>query len=292
MRRNPSSLVSSNDQFKDLLMFDDNYRDAVTTVYDGLDLDLAQFISTDLKGPGSSINGITANVDLSGRIIIKINNPTNGMEYFHFSLFTQNNRYGGLHLTCPDGTQKGKKIYLTNAEVLICCGKDSKYIISNLINTLTYYFKYGIRRNGGELPDFVLKFINCCLSKSAEAKKHIIDLLEKLKAKFEIYIPFKCSKNQPNHCNTYHPYRPRHGGSTKLVIYLVKIEKLRELNKKLRKNKTKNKNKIEKNNKRIDEFKEKLKKEKAKAKEKLKKEKAKLKKLKVKKVHITKKIKK
>ena len=63
------------------------------------------------------------------------------------------------------------------------------------------------------------------------------------------------------------------GGSTKSVLYLVKIEKLRELNKKLRKNKTKNKNKIEKNNKQIDELKIKIKKEKAK--EKLKKQKEK-----------------
>jgi len=101
--------------------------------------------------------------------------------------------------------------------------------------------------------------------------------------------------------------RGRGGGSTKSVLYLVKIEKLRELNKKLRKNKTKNKNKIEKNNKQIDELKIKIKKEKAMAKEKLKKEKAmakeklkkekakakeKLKKQKAKKVHITKKIKK
>jgi hypothetical protein len=38
------------------------------------------------------------------------------------------------------------------------------------------------------------------------------------------------------------------------VVYLVKIEKIRELNKKLRKNK------IKKNNKLIDELKEKLKK--------------------------------
>ena len=65
----------------------------------------------------------------------------------------------------------------------------------------------------------------------------------------------------------------RLGGSTKIVIYLVKIEKLRELNKKLRKNKTKNKNKIEKNNKQIDELKIKIKKQKQK--EKLKKQKLK-----------------
>jgi hypothetical protein len=95
------------------------------------------------------------------------------------------------------------------------------------------------------------------------------------------------------------------GGSTKIVIYLVKIEKLRELNKKLRKNKTKNKNKIEKNNKQIDELKIKIKKQKQKEKlkkqklkeiehDKLKKQKEKLKKQKskAKKVHITKKSKK
>ena len=61
------------------------------------------------------------------------------------------------------------------------------------------------------------------------------------------------------------------GGSTKIVLYLVKIEKIRELNKKLRKNKTKNKSKIEKNNKLIDELKLKIKKQKEK--EKLKKQK-------------------
>ena len=78
--------------------------------------------------------------------------------------------------------------------------------------------------------------------------------------------------------------RKRGGGSTKVLLYLAKIEKLRELNKKLRKNKTKNKNKIEKNNKEIDELKikikkekekEKIKKEKQKEKEKIKKEKQK-----------------
>ena len=70
--------------------------------------------------------------------------------------------------------------------------------------------------------------------------------------------------------------RERDGGtgtSIKSVLYLVKIEKLRELNKELRKNKTKNKKKIEKNNKQIDEFKIKIKKEKEK--EKLKKQKEK-----------------
>lgn len=67
--------------------------------------------------------------------------------------------------------------------------------------------------------------------------------------------------------------RPYGGGSTKIVLYLVKIEKIRELNKKLRKNKTKNKSKIEKNNKLIDELKSKIKKQKEK--EKLKKQKEK-----------------
>tara|TARA_Y100000389_G_scaffold194532_1_gene224679 strand:- start:222 stop:1811 length:1590 start_codon:yes stop_codon:yes gene_type:complete len=85
------------------------------------------------------------------------------------------------------------------------------------------------------------------------------------------------------------------GGSTKIVVYLVKIEKIKELNKKLKKNKTKNKNKIEKNNKQIDELKIKIKKQKEKEKlkkqkekklekEKLKKQKEKLKKQKEKKI--------
>ena len=65
------------------------------------------------------------------------------------------------------------------------------------------------------------------------------------------------------------------GGSTKVVVYSDKIKKLTELNKKLRKNKIKNKNKIEKNNKQINELKDKIKKEKQKEKEKIKKEKEK-----------------
>jgi hypothetical protein len=72
--------------------------------------------------------------------------------------------------------------------------------------------------------------------------------------------------------------RKHDGGSTKVLLYLAKIEKLRELNKKLRKNKTKNKNKIEKNNKEIDELKIKIKKEKEKIKKEKQKEKEKIKK--------------
>lgn len=68
------------------------------------------------------------------------------------------------------------------------------------------------------------------------------------------------------------------GGSTKLIIYIFKIEKLRELNKKLRKNKTKNKSKIEINNKLINELKIKIKKEKQKEKQKKKLQKEKQKK--------------
>ena len=64
---------------------------------------------------------------------------------------------------------------------------------------------------------------------------------------------------------------PGGGGSTKVVVYYDKIKKLTELNKKLRKNKIKNKNKIEKNNKQINELKDKIKKEKQKEKEKIKK---------------------
>ena len=293
LRRHTSAVTSHVDQYKNLLMFDDNNQDAVATIYDALDLQIAQFIRTDLNDSG--IPGITANVEQPGRIIITISDPLTRVEYFHFSLFTKDNRYGGLHLTCPDSSPKGKKIYIANAQVLICCGRDNKYIITNLIDTLIHYFSYGTRQGGLPLPWYVHDFIVCCLSKSPDAstaRRVIVDSLRELKNKFMNYEPYDCSKNY----DLSHPYRCRGGGSTKLVIYLVKIEKIRELNKKLRKNKTKYKNKIQKNNKQIDELKIKIKKEKAMAKEKLKKEKAKakekLKKQKAKKVHITKKIKK
>jgi|TARA_B110000114_G_scaffold178247_1_gene211029 hypothetical protein len=79
------------------------------------------------------------------------------------------------------------------------------------------------------------------------------------------------------HKDNQRVYNETHGGggSTKVVVYSDKIKKLTELNKKLRKNKIKNKNKIEKNNKQINELKDKIKKEKQKEKEKIKKEKEK-----------------
>ena len=83
--------------------------------------------------------------------------------------------------------------------------------------------------------------------------------------------------------------RKHDGGSTKVLLYLTKIEKLRELNKKLRKNKTKNKNKIEKNNKEIDELKIKIKKEKEKIKKEKQKEIEKIKKKKQKEIEKIKK---
>ena len=299
IRRNYSTSTASGDQFRDLLMHGQNDADAIATSYELLDRDLYEFIRDNLIR--SSIPGITANIDVRGRIIIRLNSyTTRGLEYFHFSLFTQNNRYGGLHLTCPDsGIPGGRKIYVQNKEILDCCGKDRKYLITNLIETLLYYFEHGRRRNGGPLPQFVREFIACCLSKSPDAQQEIKTMLREFKYRFEDYIELQdCSADchRRPHPSGYHPFR--RGGSTKLVIYLVKIEKIRELNKKLRKNKTKNKTKIQKNNKKIDELKNKIKKQKEKAKEKLKKEKAKAKeklkkeKAKVKKVHITKKIKK
>ena len=210
IRRHTSTITSNEDQYDDLLTFDNNNQDAIATVYDALDLQMAQFISTDLNN--SRISGITANVEQSGRIIIKISNPITHDEFFHFSLFTKNNRYGGLHLTCPDKSPKGKKIYIANIQVLISCGKeDSKYIITNLIDTLIYYFSYKTRQDGVSLPRYVSEFINCCLpSARAHELTHLIDTLSELKTKFMKYTPYKCSKND----NRFHHKK-------KIIVFIL-----------------------------------------------------------------------
>ena len=83
----------------------------------------------------------------------------------------------------------------------------------------------------------------------------------KTASKEAILLAEQESKKRKQMENTERDYRAMKrrfdimGGSTKLVIYLVKIEKIKKLNKKLRKNKNKNKSKIEKNNKLIDELK-------------------------------------
>jgi hypothetical protein len=135
------------------MLYDKNYTDAVATLYDLLDYQLAEFI--------------------------------------HFSLFTT------------------KKRYVTNEEAIICCTKDSKYLISNLIDTLSYYFTKEKHQNGDRLPDFVIDFINYCLNKFPHESKdkvhsNIVKMLEKIKERFETYVPFctsissNCSSNSKN----------------------------------------------------------------------------------------------
>ena len=301
--RTRSTALTRRDQNDDLNTMDRDLQSAIVSTYVDLDKVLAEFAETNLV----NLPGVRTVVDKLGRIIIKLyhNDATYSTEFFHFSLFTKNNRYGGLHITCP---HNGAKLYLPNDEVLVSCGYGSKYLFSNLFDTLIRYFDEQHHSSGVPLSGNIRNFVTGSYRGNNEYRREIIDLLEQIKIKFENFEPLL------NYCDAksksdrkHHPYRHGHGGSTKLVIYLVKIEKIRELNKKLRKNKTKYKNKIQKNNKQIDELKIKIKKEKAMAKEKLKKEKAmakeklkkekakakeKLKKQKAKKVHITKKIKK
>ena len=310
MRKTRSTALTRNDQDADLNTMDRDLQSAIVSTYVDLDKVLAEFAEAELV----NLPGVTIVVDQLGRIIIKLyhNDGTYSTEFFHFSLFTKNNRYGGLHITCP---YNGAKLYLPNDEVLFSCGHGSKYLFSNLFDTLIRYFNDQHHSSGEPLSRNISEFVTCSHRGNDKYREEIIELLKKIKIKFENFEPLlKYCEAKSKSERRSHPYRHGHGGSTKLVIYLVKIEKIRELNKKLRKNKTKYKNKIQKNNKQIDELKikikkekakakeklkkekakakEKLKKEKAKAKEKIKKEKAKLKKLKVKKVHITKKIKK
>ena len=311
LSRHNSTQFSCRDQNMDLAsigMTDYDLQTAIVTTWKQLDIDLAEFGAYIRNIPG--IQQVT---DQNGRVIIKLINVSDNTEYFHLSLFTKNDRYGGLHLTCyPD-----KKLYLTNEEVLFCCGMEEKYIILNLFKTLIYYLEHQKRWDNSELSDMIKNFMFCCHKDSDSKKKDIIRLLKLLHTEYNNFTPLTrycttLARKTVNRDRDRDRDREREGererdkdergrdrlggsgGSTKVVLYLIKIEKLRELNKKLRKNKTKYKNKIQKNNKQIDELKIKIKKEKAKAKEKLKKEKAKkkLKKVKVKKVHISKKIKK
>tara|TARA_B110001450_G_scaffold119431_1_gene112589 strand:+ start:117 stop:1091 length:975 start_codon:yes stop_codon:yes gene_type:complete len=230
-------------------------------------------------------------------------------QIMHISLFPDG--VGGVHTTIPEsrsaaGSSPPIRLYLTNEHILTCLGHGKKYYtLLNYLKTWAHYFnkEQPITRPTEPLDHKIQDFINKCLARRLyphvpeayeptreEKKKQLVNLLEALHNSVQELCEIDTDSN-----------KRRRGGSTKVVLYLIKIEKLRELNKKLRKNKTKYKNKIQKNNKQIDELKikikkekikEKLKKEKAKAKEKLKKQKAKLKKQKVKKVHITKKIKK
>ena len=120
--------------------------------------------------------------------------------------------------------------------------------------------------------------INCILDKFPHrdvAKREICESLNILIRESNFKPLFDSFRSRERDLDERGRYA--NGGSTKSVMYLVKIDKLKQKNKLLKKDKIKNKNKIEKNNKLIQELKAKAKKEKAKAKAKAKKEKAKTK---------------
>ena len=192
-------------------------------------------------------------------------------EFFHLSLFI-GNRYGGLHVTCP-GTKT--RLYVTHEDFLSNCHmfNVSKTILTKLFNTLKRYFETENHKSGNPIKGPLKNFVDCVFDRfryittREEAKNQIVERLNTLISNikgFESFLQNYCSKL-------------KNGGSTKTVMYLVKIDKLKQKNKLLKKDKIKNKNKIEKNNKLINELKAKAKKEKAKAKAKAKKEKAKAK---------------
>ena len=305
--------------------YDDDERLAVQMLYKDLESDLTKLkerISDGRHRPGIEMK-ITPDriivefyyIPTADDAILRYRLPGGDpmkRQIMHISFFP--NREGGLHTTIPSSGRAGRpefveemRLYLSNEHILTCLGHGKKYYtLLNYLKTWAHYFdkEKPITRPTELLDHDIQAFINRCLARrlyperdeayepTREHKKtQLADLLKALHG----------SVQELCHIDTYsnpdlNKRRRGVGGSTKVVLYLIKIEKLRELNKKLRKNKTKNKNKIQKNNKQIDELKIKIKKEKANVKEKLKKEKAKakekLKKLKVKKVHITKKIKK
>lgn len=273
--------------------------------YDEFDYFAAQFASeinysmTDFTRGRNKGGTVVWNVKQGRRIIITFNYP-DGMEIFHISSFTRNGQYRGLHIAwdAPGwsyATNGKGYIYITHEWIFDHLGEGyrgsgSLSLLPEILNIIIGYFTYNERASQpGEAitNERVLHFLNKCKTKggrecSASAQKKNTNMIISLLVQTNESI------------RGWEPYTPGMvpGGSTKVVVYSCKIQKLRALNKKLRKHKTKNKTKIEKNNKKIDKLKIKIKKEKAKAKEKLKKQKEKLKKQKTKKVHITKKIKK
>ena len=213
-------------------------------------------------------------------------------ELFHLSLFYDSIEFRGLHLTSANNSSI--KLYLSDADVLDYADKYKddedeavKKLIKRYLETIKNYFeeeKY--RRNDEPLIGDHKSFVNDVLGEEGSVPEvernrikneivvsvtKLIELIDKLKFTFSAYLP---GAHSPG---AHLPGAHSSGGSTKKVMYLVKIDKLKQKNKLLKKDKIKNKNKIEKNNKLIDELKAKSKKEKEKAKAKAKKEKAKAK---------------
>ena len=256
---------------------------------------------------GESVEWI---VDQEGRIIIKFFYP-NGDEMFHISSFrridekTGDIHYGGIHITWPCPGCSGKPWYKTDKKgntkgyiylkyecILRLLGdgysqNESLKIIEVILDRLIHYFdkrtKYS--KQDEAITDLrLLDFLDSCVRRGRGinwtdkdgithpnwGRSEIANQLREIKSEVTSWRPWQRQVRQKI------PEKIP-GGSTKKVMYLVKIDKLKQKNKLLKKDKIKNKNKIEKNNKLIDELKAKAKKEKAKAKAKKEKAKAKAK---------------
>ena len=272
--------------------------EAVRQLYNTFELFISEFITSE-QSPrveqtriGRGVNLIFKTTVIEGeknKNIIEIRSSSNNHEYFHLTLL-HDDTVTGLHFTINNC---GYKIYISKSDFL----KHAKYgdsfnnkVLFKLFNTLLRYFENETHLAGGYLPQFISKFINKVYEQAnkggisqGEAKKDITKALEYLKEKAKNFQSHTEDMSDHNFNSWRGPAvninidNGQHGGSTKTVMYLVKIDKLKQKNKLLKKDKIKNKNKIEKNNKLIDQLKAKIKKEKAKAKAKAKKEKAKAK---------------
>jgi len=259
-----SSSFNKTDRDGSLRFYTVDEQTAIRTQYKLLDIYLAEFSHHLNHKQYNFDNGnqrFETNQHKIDRNIIKLMS-SNGNEYFHFSLFIKEGRYGGLHITCPSTSIR---LYLEHTNILakscegaLFCNK----LLRQLFDTLHRYFSTEKHLNQKDLKQDIKVVIDCILDRFPnrnEANKEIVESLRLLREAAYNYKSFSS------------------GGSTKTVMYLVKIDKLKQKNKLLKKDKIKNKNKIEKNNKLINELKAKAKKEKAKATAKKEKEKQKAK---------------
>ena len=283
--RNNSSFLNNRDRNESLNSYSEDEQTVIATQYTYLDNFLAEF-SNILKEEKYQLNNtkrFETNEYSKDRNIIKLMS-SGGIEYFHFSLFIKKDdktgirRYGGLHITCPGTT---KRLYLEHDNILEKSSEGANFcyeLLKQLFKTLKTYFETEKHSNGDNLNADIQIVIDCILDKFPHrdvAKREICESLNILIRESNFKPLFDSFRSRERDLDERGRYA--NGGSTKSVMYLVKIDKLKQKNKLLKKDKIKNKNKIEKNNKLIQELKAKAKKEKAKAKAKAKKEKAKTK---------------
>lgn len=291
--------TSDKDQFSRFKRLDTDEKQAVEMALKCFDIDITLFASEEGKNNITTGNNDDGSVEWvvnkEGRVIVKFYYNT-GEEIFHISSFIKD-RIGGIHIAwpCPkdehflychkrysNARNRKRYIYLTNEWIMEWLGEGHKInggvdLLNTILEPLITYFETGKRVSDEriEISGNIAEFIKSCKNyhwdkdrpkeDPLDTGKKIVNLLKKVHEETTKYTTWA----------TW-------GGSTKTVMYLVKIDKLKQKNKLLKKDKIKNKNKIEKNNKLINELKAKAKKEKAKAKAKAKKEKAKAKKEKAK----------